>query len=102
MIFNKTGRLIRKNFYFNKTKLETVHSFKYLGFLLTPSGEIKTGLNDLHDRAMKAFFKLKNSLGTSFHTHIKTTRHLLDTLIKPTFYMQVIFGDALSHQKITP
>ena len=83
MIFNKTGKFIRKYFSFNNTKLETVRSYKYLGFLLTPSGEIKSGLNDLRDRAMKAFFKLKNSMDTSFHRHIKTTLHLLDTLIKP-------------------
>ena len=83
MIFNKTGRLIRKNFSFNNTTLETVRSFKYLGFLITPSGEIKSGLTDLRDRAMKAFFKLKNSMDKSFHRHIKTTLHLLDNLIKP-------------------
>ena len=63
MIFNKTGRLLKKNFHFNNMQLETVRSYKYLGFLLTPSGEISSGLNDLRDRAMKAFFKLKNNAG---------------------------------------
>ena len=62
MIFNKSGKLIRRTFYYNGIKLETVRSFKYLGLLLTPSGEIGSALNDLRDRAMKAFFKLKNSM----------------------------------------
>ena len=62
MIFNKTGRLIRTPFYYNKTKLENVKQFKYLGFLLTTSGKTKAGIKDLKDRALKAFFKLKNSI----------------------------------------
>ena len=83
MIFNRSGKLIRKTFNFNNIKIETVRSFKYLGLLLTPSGEIRSALKDLHDRAMKAFFKLKNSMGSEFYRHIKTTLYLLDVLIKP-------------------
>ena len=55
MIFNKTGRLLRHPFYYNNVKLENVNKFKYLGFMITPSGEIKSGLNDLRDRALKVF-----------------------------------------------
>ena len=44
MIFNKTGKILRTPFYYNNSKLENVNKFKYLGFLLTPSGEIKSGL----------------------------------------------------------
>ena len=83
MIFNKTGRLIRKTFTFNNNTLEIVRSYKYLGFLVTPSGEINSGLNDLRDRAMKAFFKLKDSMCSAFHRHIDIKIHLSDTLIKP-------------------
>ena len=63
MIFNKTGRLMRTPFHYNGEKLENVNKFKYLGFLLTPSGEIKTGLHDLRDRALKAYYKLKDAMG---------------------------------------
>ena len=38
IIFNKSGRLIRKHFSFNNTQLETVRSYKFLGFLITPFG----------------------------------------------------------------
>ena len=56
MIFNKGGRLIRTPFYYNNVKLENVNKFKYLVFLLTPSGEIMSGLNkDLQDRALKGY-----------------------------------------------
>ena len=82
MIFNKTGKLLRTPFYYQNKKLENVRKFKYLGFLLTPSGEIKTGIEDLRDRALKAFFKLKNAMGDTFRSNIKITLHLFDSLIK--------------------
>ena len=44
MIFNKTGRLMRRPFYLDGVQLECVRSYKYLGFVVTPSGEIQTGL----------------------------------------------------------
>ena len=93
MIFNKTGRLIRTPFYYNNVKLENVSKFKYLGFLLTPSGETKSGLKDLKDRALKAFFKLKNAMGESFRDQIRITLKLYDSLIKPILmYMSDFWG----------
>ena len=38
MIFNKTGRLLRRKFYFARDKLENVRSYKYHGLLFTPLG----------------------------------------------------------------
>ena len=83
MIFNKTGRHIRKTFSLNDIELETVREFKYLGFLITPSGEIRSGLKDLRDRALKAFYKLKTAMGTAFNRDIQLTLKLVDALIKP-------------------
>lgn len=56
MIFNKTGRLIRRDL--GTSKLENVYSYKYLGLIITPSGEISTALNDLRSRALKAYICL--------------------------------------------
>ena len=83
MIFNKTGRTMRRAFFLNGVQLECVRSYKYLGFVLTPSGEIQTGLRDLRDRAYKAYMKLKYDLGNSFTQDILTTISLIDSLIKP-------------------
>ena len=83
MIFNKTGRTMRRAFFLNGVQLECVRSYKYLGFVLTPSGEILTGLRDLRDRAYKAYMKLKYDLGKSFTQDILTTISLIDSLIKP-------------------
>ena len=93
MIFNKTGRLFRTPFYYKNEKLENVNKFKYLGFLLTPSGEITSGLKDLKDRALRGFFKLKNAMGEAFRDNISITIHLFDSLIKPILmYMSDFCG----------
>ena len=42
MVFNKTGKLIRKVFTFGNIKLETTREYKYLGFLITPSLNLNT------------------------------------------------------------
>ena len=57
MIFNKSGKYIRRSFNFDNERIFTTNSYKYLGFIVTPSGEITTGLNDLKDRVLKAYYK---------------------------------------------
>ena len=83
MIFNKTGRHIRCNFPCGKLTLSSVREYKYLGFVITPSGEIVTGLKDLHSRALYAMVQLRKKLGESFRQHIDISFHLFDALIKP-------------------
>ena len=77
MVFNKTGRLLKNyKFTYNNTVLECVREYKYLGFLVTPSGEIASGLKDLRNRAMKALAKMRKSLGAFFQHNISNTIHL--------------------------
>ena len=102
MTFNKTGRLIRKNFTFNNIQLETVRSYKYLGFLITPSSEINSGLKDPRDRAMKAFFKMKTTVGIQFNRNIQTMVNLLDSLIKPILLYCSDFWGCLKLPKNNP
>ena len=83
MIFNKTGRLIRRNFYLGSTRLENVRSYKYLGLIITPSGEITSALKDLRSRALKAYMALKNKLGVCFRDYLDDTTRLFDSLVKP-------------------
>ena len=83
LIFNKTGRLIREQFSLNEHLLENVCEYRYLGFIFTPSGEIRTGLQDLRDRAFKAFQAVKGKMGESFNRDVITALSLYDSLIKP-------------------
>ena len=84
MIFNKTGRLLRRNFVLGNQKIDTVRSYKYLGLVFTPSGEIKSTIEDLRPRALKAYMSIKHKIGDCFPTHIDETIKLFDTLIKHT------------------
>ena len=83
IIFNKTGRLLREKFFLNGTALENVRQYKYLGFLFTPSGEILSGLQDLRDRACKAFLAIKGKMGEAFNQDVKTALNLYESMIKP-------------------
>ena len=102
MIFNKTGRLMRRPFFLNGVKLEMVREYKYLGFVITPSGEINTGLHDLRDRGYKAFMKIKNDLGLSFNHDIKIFLHLIDSLVKPILLYASDFWGCLKLPKNNP
>ena len=63
MIFNKTGRMIRRNVWFGNKKVEMIREYKYLGFLLTPSLNLLTALNDLKDRWLRTYGAIKTKLG---------------------------------------
>ena len=102
MVFNKTGRLISRPFYLNGVKLETVRSYKYLGFVLTPSGEICSGLKDLRDRALKGFMKMRNDMGPSFNSDILVTLSLIDSLIRPILLYASDFWGCLKLPKNNP
>ena len=102
MIFNKTGRLMSRPFFLNGVKLEMVREYKYLGFVITPSGEIHTGLKDLRDRALKGFMKMKNDLGPLFNQDILSTLTLIDSLIKPILLYASDFWGCLKLPKNNP
>ena len=102
MIFNKTGRLMKRIFHFHDIQLENVRSYKYLGFLLTPSGEINSGLQDLRERALKAFMALKNNLGYAFNQDVETTLVLIDAMIKPILLYNSDFWGCMKLPKNNP
>ena len=102
MIFNQNGRHIRKTFTLGGKRINTTRHYKYLGFIVTPSGEIHTGLNDLRDRSMKAFFKMKNKLGPLFQKQPLLTLKLFDTLIKPILLYCSDFWGILKLPKNNP
>ena len=83
MIFNKTGLLIRRDLFGRDETIENVREYKYLGLLFTPSGEMKSVLDDLRFRALKACWSLKGKLGNFFSTHVAETMNLLNTLVGP-------------------
>ena len=102
MIFNKTGKFIRRSYPMGETTVKTTNSYKYLGFIFTPSGSILPGLNDLKDRAQRAYQKLKNKMGAFFRLHPITTLSLFDSLIKPIMLYGSDFWGCLKMPKNNP
>ena len=54
MVFNKSGRHIRCAIPCGNTVINSTREYKYLGFIVTPSGEVNTGIKDLKSRAIVA------------------------------------------------
>ena len=102
MIFNKTGRFFRRSFKVGKEIIYTTKAYKYLGFVLTRSGEINTGLQDLKDRAIRAYYTLKSKMDRYFMLCPTTTLHLFDTLIKPILLYNSDFWGCLKMPKNNP
>ena len=102
MIFNKTGRLMRRNFWFENKKVEVVREYKYLGFLITPSLNLTSALVDLKDRGLRAYGALKTKLGNLFQKDMPTTIHLFDSLVKPILLYASDFWGCLKLPKNNP
>ena len=83
IIFNKTGKIIKTAYKLKDAFIYSTNSYKYLGLMITPSGALIHGLADLKDRAMRAYYKLKQKLGHLFRRHINITIHLYNTLVRP-------------------
>ena len=102
MVFNKTGKHIRKSFTFGNIKLDTTREYRYLGFLITPSLNINTILTDLKDRALRSFYAMKGKMGIHFRQDIGVTLHLFDTLVKPILLYGSDFWGCLKLPKNNP
>ena len=63
---------------------------------------ILPGLNDLKDRAQRAYHKLKNKMGAFFRLHPITTLSLFDSLIKPIMLYGSDFWGCLKMPKNNP
>ena len=102
MVFNKTGRHIRCDIKTNGMLITSVREYKYLGFLITPSGEVLTGIKDLKSRALYALVQLRKKLGDNFRENIKIAFYLFDALIKPIILYCSDFWGPLCIQKNDP
>ena len=102
MTFTKSGRLINTKFYFGKRQLSNVRQYKYLGFIVTPSGEINTGLEDLRIRALRALTKIRKALGPLFQQNVWNTMYLYNYMVLPILLYTSDFWGSLKHPKNSP
>ena len=81
-----------------------MRNFTCLWFNISLAGNIKDGWFDLHERAQKAFYQLKNQLGDMFYREPVLAIKFFDALVKPILlYWSDFWGcyDIFSHfQKV--
>ena len=63
MVFKNGGKINNLDKWsYNGHKIETVNTFKYLGFMFGSSGKFNKGIDDLAIRGEKAFFNMISSI----------------------------------------
>ena len=79
-----------------------VREYKYLGFLVTPSGEVNSGILDLKSRALYASVQLRKKLGDNFRNDVNIAIYLFDALVKPILLYCSDFWGILKINKKDP
>ena len=63
--------------------VEVVDSYQYLGIKLKASGSMQLAVNELFDKANRAWFSISNILYTNKRLAVKKAFKLFDCLIRP-------------------
>ena len=82
MIFNKTGRTIKKHLMVNQVPLEVVQSFTYLGVDIKASGSFTSAIQNLNSKAKKAMVQLYRMI-TQFQMPFSQSIKLFRAFIEP-------------------
>ena len=99
MIFNLSGRHIKKLFTIEGKTLESVNTFCYLGFEVKPSGTVKHAMNTLNEKAKKALRPLMCAIAR-FNIPAKTAIRLFHTFISPIILYNVENWGLLTDKKL--
>ena len=82
LVFNKAGRHIQDICMYENKILDCIVNYKYLGLYFSASGSFSFAQNELHKKALKAYYKLHKDLIT-LNPNINTSLHVFDHTIKP-------------------
>ena len=94
MIFREKGvKVINEDFYLDNFQLMATKEYTYLGISINASGHLKTGIDNLIDKARRAWFAVQKILWKSKKRNIDTFITLFNNIIKPiAFYTHVKYG----------
>ena len=81
MVFNSNSKSFLIYFTINGSNIETVSKFCYLGISLNFYGKFKLASSILVEKARKALFKIKTTMG--YHSQCKTLEKLFDAIVLP-------------------
>ena len=92
VVFNKSGKISKEEFFFEENKLENVHSYRYLGLQFSASGSFTLARANLYNKGLKAYFKLVKDI-LSFQPSVNTSMHIFDHTVKPVLlYGSEVWG----------
>ena len=84
MTFNKSGKKLKfVRIFVNETLLKNVTQYTYLGFTISASGTLTHGINNLVDKAKRAWFSIRRILSKSRQKNVRTYITLFDYVVKP-------------------
>ena len=92
--FKKGGRVGKRDkWYFDGELLETVTTFKYLGFILSSSGKFAKSIATICDQGRIALFNMKSFLHKFPHLDLRTKLKVFNCLVIPVLeYACEIWG----------
>ena len=81
MIFNKSGHTLNRfKFNYGNVDIKITNEYCYLGIVFVPSGSFTKAMIRLKDKALKAYFKIRDNLYCSSY---KCSMKLFTTLLQP-------------------
>ena len=63
--------------------MEITNEYKYLGLKLTPSGSIKVAVQELFEKASRAWFGISNTIYRNKRLEVKKALAIFDSLVTP-------------------
>ena len=102
VVFNSNGKSFLNHFKCDGNIIDTVSNYCYLGITLKCNGNFNLAATTLMEKARKAYFKMKQSIG--LNVSCKTLEKLFDSLILPIMlYGCEVWGlDSALKQKNDP
>ena len=85
IIFNKRGLCLADKFKFwlNGQKVKIVDEYQYLGLKIKPSGSMGVAVQELHDKASRAWFGISNIVAKNKRMDVDKIFNIFDSLVSP-------------------
>ena len=87
IIFNKRGLSLANKFEFwlngHKVRIVDEYEYQYLGLKVKPSGSMGIAVQELHDKASRAWFGISNIVAKNKRMEVEKIFNIFDSLVTP-------------------
>ena len=103
IIFSKKSINDQQSFSINNNAIDTVKTYKYLGFIFHSSCKQSFGIKQLCTKAEKAWSVTQRFMRQSSTSYVAVHRTMYNTMIKPIIlYASAVWGDSIMHTENNP